>query len=139
MIKQTSVTPLLSHHPSSFSFLLTSLPLSPPVLSSQTAALTCVTGTASAPWDSRVGIVNARQAGGAPAAVLPWRPPALTTRTTKEVNWRERDRIWGRTVISAALNREWLLQKKKKACERNKSLIEKNELKQEIEIKIEVS
>ena len=63
--------------------------LLPHVLSSQTAVLTCATGTASAPWDSRVGTANARRAGGAPAAVSPWRPPAPTTRTTKEVS-RER-------------------------------------------------
>lgn len=39
--------------------------------------------------------MNARQAGGALAAVLPWRPPALTTRTMKEVNWGEQEDIFG--------------------------------------------
>lgn len=100
--------------PPPFFFLLTSLPLSPPVLSSQTAVLTCVTGTASAPWGSRVGIVNARQAGGDLAAVLQWRPLALTTRTTKEVNWGKWEKMFGRNLVSAAPL------KIPNACERNK-------------------
>lgn len=62
------------------------LPLPSPVLFSQMAVLTCVTVTASAPWASRVGIVNVRRGGGALVAVLPWRPPVPTTRTTKEVS-----------------------------------------------------
>lgn len=92
MIKQTSITLPSSL---SLSFPLAALPLSPPVRSSQTAVLTCVTGMASAPWDSRAGTVNARQAGEARAAVLPWRHPALTTRTMKEVNWGGgQEKIW---------------------------------------------
>lgn len=62
------------------------LPLPSLVLFSQMAVLTCVTVTASAPWASRVGIVNVRRGGGALVAVLPWRPPVPTTRTTKEVS-----------------------------------------------------
>lgn len=58
-----------------------------PPVASQTAVRTCATETASAPWGSRVGTANARRAGGDLAAASRWRPPAPTTRTTKEVNW----------------------------------------------------
>lgn len=65
-------------------------PPSPPLVHlsspSQTVVLTFVTGTASAPWASRVGTVSVRPAGGAPAAAWPWRRLVLTTRTMKEVN-----------------------------------------------------
>lgn len=79
------------------------LPLVPrprhPVLSLQTAVQTCATETASAPWGSRVGTANARQAGGDLAAVLRWRPLAPTTRTMKEVNWGEWDKVSCRRAL----------------------------------------
>lgn len=86
-------------------FFLTFLPLSPPVLSSQTAVLTCVMGMASAPWGSRVGTANARRAGGDLAAVLRWRPLALTTRTMKEVIWGKWENVFEKTLLSASRQR----------------------------------
>lgn len=41
--------------------------------------------TASAFWVRTAGIVNATLAGEGQAATLPWRSPATTTKTTKEV------------------------------------------------------
>lgn len=48
-------------------------------------ARACAGGTDSAPWCRTAGTASATPAGGAPAAVLPWRSLALTTKTMKEV------------------------------------------------------
>lgn len=60
----------------------------PPPPPSQMDAQTFAMEMASALWARTAGTVSVRLAGGALAAVLPWRPHAQTTRTMKEVRQR---------------------------------------------------
>lgn len=51
----------------------------------QMDAQACAVGTGSASWCRTAGTASATPAGGALAAVLPWRSLAPTTKTMKEV------------------------------------------------------
>lgn len=71
-------------HPCPF---LPPFPCALPLL--QMGVLTCAMATGSAPWDRTAGIVSARQAGEEMGAVSPWKPPAQTTKTMKEVRQQQ--------------------------------------------------
>lgn len=45
----------------------------------------CAMGMGNASWVRTAGTVSVTLAGEGQAAVLPWRPPAMTIRTMKEV------------------------------------------------------
>ncbi len=51
----------------------------------QMAVRGCAMGKGNASWVRTAGTVSATLGGEGQAAVLPWRPPAMTTRTMKEV------------------------------------------------------
>lgn len=60
--------------------------LSPPQMGVQG----CAMGMGNASWGRTAGTVSVTLAGEARDAMLPWRPPATTTKTMKAVRWKSR-------------------------------------------------